>query len=40
MATKDNKVFFAPELFINNGVEDISFYEKAFWSNRANALFQ
>lgn len=30
MATKDNTVFFAPELFINNGVKDISFYEKAF----------
>jgi PhnB protein len=30
MATKDNRVFFAPELFINNGVKDISFYEKAF----------
>ncbi len=24
------KPFFAPELFINNGVKDISFYEKAF----------
>jgi PhnB protein len=30
MATKDNKIFFAPELFINNGVKDISFYETAF----------
>src|SRR6188768_1354565 len=30
MATKDNKTFFAPELFINNGIKDISFYEKAF----------
>lgn len=30
MATNDNKVFFAPELFINNGVKDISFYEIAF----------
>ncbi|RDC56563.1 VOC family protein [Pedobacter chinensis] len=30
MTTKDSKVFFAPELFINNGVKDISFYEKAF----------
>ncbi|WP_008585181.1 VOC family protein [Niabella soli] len=26
----DNKIFFAPELFIPNGVRDISFYEKAF----------
>ena len=25
-----NKTFFAPQLFIQNGVEDISFYEKAF----------
>jgi PhnB protein len=30
MTTKDNKIFFAPELFINNGVKDISFYERAF----------
>ena len=30
MLTKDSKTFFAPELFINNGVKDISFYEKAF----------
>jgi len=30
MTTKDSKTFFAPELFINNGVKDISFYEKAF----------
>lgn len=30
MATRHNTVFFAPELFINNGVKDISFYEKAF----------
>lgn len=30
MATKNNETFFAPELFINNGVKDISFYEKAF----------
>ena len=28
--TKDRKTFFAPELFINNGVKDISFYESAF----------
>lgn len=25
-----NQVFFAPELFIKNGVYDVSFYEKAF----------
>lgn len=25
-----NDTFFAPELFINNGTKDISFYEKAF----------
>ena len=30
MTTKDNEIFFAPELFINKGVKDISFYEKAF----------
>lgn len=26
----NNQTFFAPELFIHNGVKDISFYEKAF----------
>lgn len=26
----NNKTFFAPELFINNGVKDISFYKNAF----------
>jgi PhnB protein len=30
MTAKDNKTFFAPELFINNGIKDISFYENAF----------
>jgi PhnB protein len=30
MIAKDHKPFFAPELFINNGVKDISFYENAF----------
>ncbi|MEO8404372.1 MAG: VOC family protein [Chitinophagaceae bacterium] len=30
MPTKNGNTFFAPELFINNGVKDISFYEKAF----------
>lgn len=30
MRTKDKETFFAPELFINNGVKDISFYENAF----------
>ena len=30
MINKDNKPFFAPELFITNGVTDISFYQKAF----------
>ncbi|MEO6720075.1 MAG: VOC family protein [Ferruginibacter sp.] len=30
MTTTDSKVSFAPELFINNGVKDISFYENAF----------
>lgn len=30
MVTKDSNTFFAPELFINNGIKDISFYENAF----------
>ena len=30
MTTTDSKTFFAPELFINNGIKDISFYENAF----------
>jgi PhnB protein len=30
MITKESKTFFAPELFINNGIKDISFYENAF----------
>jgi len=30
MAQENNKSYFAPQLFINNGVRDISFYEKAF----------
>ena len=30
MTTNDHQTFFAPELFINNRVKDISFYEKAF----------
>ena len=30
MITKDRETFFAPELFINNGVQDISFYKNAF----------
>jgi uncharacterized glyoxalase superfamily protein PhnB len=30
MITKNHKTSFAPELFVNNGVKDISFYEKAF----------
>jgi PhnB protein len=30
MTIKYDQTFFAPELFINNGVKDISFYEKAF----------
>ena len=30
MTTQDNKTFFAPELFIKNGVKDISFYKNAF----------
>ncbi len=30
MITKERKIMFAPELFINNGIKDISFYENAF----------
>jgi len=30
MVQENSKSFFAPQLFINNGVKDISFYEKAF----------
>jgi PhnB protein len=30
MSANANKTFFAPELFIPNGVKDISFYENAF----------
>ncbi len=30
MTNNNNKTFFAPQLFINNGVKDISFYAKAF----------
>jgi len=30
MTNRNSKTFFAPELFINNGIKDISFYEKAF----------
>jgi PhnB protein len=30
MTKENNKTFFAPQLLINNGVTDISFYEKAF----------
>ncbi len=30
MSNSEHKCFFAPELFISNGVKDISFYEAAF----------
>ena len=30
MTAMISKTFFAPELFINNGVKDVSFYENAF----------
>ena len=30
MTDQNNRTFFAPQLFINNGVTDISFYAKAF----------
>lgn len=30
MTTENSHPFFAPQLFINNGVKDISFYTKAF----------
>jgi PhnB protein len=30
MAKEENDTFFAPQLLLNNGVKDISFYAKAF----------
>ena len=30
MTANNHQVFFAPELYINNGVKDISFYKDAF----------
>jgi PhnB protein len=30
MTTENSKTFFAPQLFINNGVKDLSFYANAF----------
>ena len=30
MTTHSSNTFFAPELYINNGVKDISFYKNAF----------
>lgn len=30
MTTDNNRTFFAPQLFINNGIRDISFYARAF----------
>lgn len=30
MTSNNNKLFFAPQLLINNGIKDISFYAKAF----------
>jgi PhnB protein len=30
MPTEDTTVFFAPELYIENGVKDVSFYKRAF----------
>ena len=30
MPLNNNQTFFAPELFINSGVKDISFYQNAF----------
>ena len=30
METSSHTTFFAPELYINNGVKDISFYKNAF----------
>jgi PhnB protein len=30
MANNEGKTFFAPELYIDNGIRDISFYEAAF----------
>jgi PhnB protein len=30
MTSNNDKLFFAPQLLINNGIKDISFYTKAF----------
>jgi len=39
MTDKDIKPFFAPQLLINNGVKDISFYAKAFGATQNFCLY-
>jgi PhnB protein len=39
MAAQNDKPFFAPQLLINNGVKDISFYAKAFGATENLCLY-
>jgi PhnB protein len=37
--TENNKTFFAPQLLINNGIKDISFYSNAFGATENLCLY-
>jgi PhnB protein len=39
MANNDDELFFAPQLLINNGTKDISFYAKAFGATENFCLY-
>src|SRR3982750_2853709 len=39
MTTNNNKTFFAPQLLIDNGTKDISFYTKAFGATENLCLY-
>lgn len=39
MASNNDKLFFAPQLLINNGIKDISFYAKAFGATENLCLY-
>src|SRR5215831_897680 len=39
MADNSEKLFFAPQLLINNGIKDISFYAKAFGATENFCLY-
>lgn len=39
MASDNDKLFFAPQLLINNGIKDISFYTKAFGATKNFCLY-